>query len=186
MAKSTTKLYQLKVTLKHSKPAIWRRLLVRADIKLPKLHDILQVAMGWHDCHLHEFEASGNSYGVPDPEFGSEDMIDERKVKLSELLTTEKQRLIYTYDFGDYWQHEILLEKVLVADSAPLFAQCLAGKRAAPPEDCGGIGGYAELIRTASDPKHPDHDDLIEWLPEDFDPDSFSPELVNEVLASLR
>lgn len=186
MSKAPTSLYQLKVTLKHSKPPIWRRLLVRSDLKLAKLHEILQTAFGWQDCHLHEFDSNGARFGIPDPEFGDDDLLDERKIKLNALLTAENQKLLYTYDFGDYWQHDIVLEKILTSDSVPLHAQCLAGKRACPPEDCGGIPGYEELLRIAADPKHPDHADMCDWLPEDFDPEACSLKQINAELATLR
>ncbi|MFN4291931.1 MAG: plasmid pRiA4b ORF-3 family protein [Permianibacter sp.] len=186
MNKAPSQLYQLKVTLKHSKPPIWRRLLVRPDLKLAGLHDVLQIAMGWHDCHLHDFEANGTRYGVPDPEFGDDDLLDESLFKLNELLTTEKQKIRYTYDFGDFWQHDIVLEKILTVDSVPPHAKCVAGKLACPPEDCGGIGGYEELLRIVVDPKHPDHDDMCDWLPEDFDPFAFSMDAINAELMKLR
>lgn len=186
MSKAPVQLYQLKVTLRHSKPPIWRRLLVRADLKLYKLHDVLQVAMGWHDCHLHEFDSQGARYGIPNPEFDAEELRDERKIKLNDLLTAEKQKLVYTYDFGDFWQHDLVLEKILTADGVPLHAQCLAGKRSGPPEDCGGMGGYEALLRIVLDPAHPDHDDMCEWLPADFDPEDFSLETINAELMRLR
>ena len=137
--------------------------------------------MGWTDSHLHQFIANQVFYGTPDDDFELE-MEDETQYKLSQLLTKEKESLVYEYDFGDSWEHKILLEKILPYDSKIVLPVCLKGKRACPPEDCGGIWGYEELLQTISNPKHPDHDEMLEWLGGKFDPEEFDLEEINEDL----
>ena len=153
-----------------------------SDLKLGAFHDVIQVAMGWTDSHLHQFIANKVFYGIPDDDFGLE-MEDESKYKLSQLLKKEKDSLIYEYDFGDSWEHKILLEKILPFDTKIALPVCIKGKRACPPEDCGGIWGYEELLETISDPKHPEHEDMLEWLGGEFDPEEFDLEEINGDLA---
>lgn len=171
------KIHKIKITLKHIKPSIWRRIEVPADIRLGKLHDVIQIAMGWTDSHLHAFIVGHTQYGVPDPEFGG-DMNNERNVRLDSIVK-EGGKLIYEYDFGDGWVHEIKVEKVLDADPAVRYPRCTAGKRACPPEDCGGPYGYAELLQALKDPSHPEHEDMLEWLGDEFDPEAFDPAEIN-------
>ena len=179
--KHTDTIYQIKISLIGAKPPIWRTVLVPGNIGLAAFHDIIQVTMGWTDSHLHQFIANQVFYGTPDDDFELE-MEDETQYKLSQLLTNEKESLIYEYDFGDSWEHKILLEKILPYDSKIVLPVCLKGKRACPPEDCGGIWGYEELLQTISNPKHPDHDEMLEWLGGEFDPEEFDLEEINEDL----
>jgi hypothetical protein len=172
--------YQLKVTLRDSKPPIWRRLLVDSDITLPRLHRALQIAMGWQDYHIHAFRVDDEAYGVRE---GDMDCLrDETHVKLNRLLRREKDSLIYEYDFGDGWEHKVLLEKILPPDDALATPRCIKGKRACPPEDCGGIYGYCELLDTLADPAHPDREEMLEWLGGAFEPETFSLDAANERL----
>ena len=180
--KQLRSIYQIKISLIGAKPPIWRTVLVPSNIDLETFHDVIQLAMGWTDSHLHQFIANKVFYGIPDDDFELE-MEDESKYKLSQLLTKEKDTLIYEYDFGDSWEHKILLEKILPYDSKTVLPVCIKGKRACPPEDCGGIWGYEELLETISDPKHPDHEDMLEWLGGEFDPEEFDLEEINEDLA---
>ena len=182
---SSTPIYQLKVTLKDSKPPIWRRILVRGDISLAKLHQILQIAMGWEDSHLHQFIVDGTSYGEPDPEYRDE-MKSERRVKLNQVAPHEKDRFTYEYDFGDSWEHQIVVEKILAPDPGAHYPVCVAGKRACPPEDCGGVWGYGSLLEAISDPANPEHEEMLEWVGEDFDPEAFDLEEINEGLNRIR
>ncbi len=171
--------YQIKVTLVDSKPPIWRRLLVPSSVKLDKFHQILQDAMGWTNSHLHQFRVGNQYFGVPDEEsYG--DVEDESLVKLNEVLRAEKDAMVYEYDFGDDWRHKIVLEKVLPVDPDVPLPRCTAGKRACPPEDCGGIWGYAELLETIHDREHPEHQSMLEWLGEGFDPEHFDIDAVND------
>jgi hypothetical protein len=182
---SAAPIYQLKVTLKDSKPPIWRRILVPADVNLAKLHQILQAAMGWLGGHLHQFIVGGVYYGEPHPDFGDE-IENERRVKLSQAASEVKDRFIYEYDFGDSWEHQIVVEKILPAELGVRYPICIAGKRACPPEDCGGVWGYESLLEAISDPKNPEHEEMLEWVGEDFDPEAFDLEEINEGLNRIR
>jgi hypothetical protein len=122
-------------------PPIWRRLLVGSDITLSGLHDLLQLAMGWTNSHMHEFQFRGQCYGSNDPERGLAEGIDERKVRLNQLLVRVGAKIVYTYDFGDSWEHAIVLEKCLPVDPNMAYPACTGGRGACPPEDCGGVGG---------------------------------------------
>jgi tetratricopeptide (TPR) repeat protein len=177
--------YQLKVTLKGFRPPIWRRLLVPADTRLAKLHDVVQIAMGWTDSHLHQFEAGRRSIGVPDPN-GWQQVEDERKVRLADVAPGEKARLRYQYDFGDSWEHEILVEKVLPTETGARYPLCTAGRRACPPEDVGGVWGYADFLDAIADPAHERHEELLEWIGGEFDPEAFDLAAINADLRRLR
>lgn len=197
MAKARAKLdptrvqLQLKVTLLDIKPAIWRRLLVPAAIKLPKFHAVLQLAFGWTNSHLHAFRLDDDVYEAIYPDDWDQDFAgsgqrhDEKKFRLCDLLHAPDDYLIYEYDFGDSWQHEVVLDKILPASGAR-FASCLAGARAGPPEDCGGVPGYENLVEAMADPEHPERAELLEWLGEPFAPDAFNPESLTGILKSLK
>jgi Plasmid pRiA4b ORF-3-like protein len=180
--------YQLKITLRNTRPPIWRRLLVPANIKLNKLHDVLQTTFGWFNSHLHQFESREELYGVPDPELamGGLKVVNERTVTLARAVETGGPRLNYTYDFGDGWDHTIVLEKTLDPDPVLRYPVCLAGKGKCPPEDCGGIPGFYNFLEIMADPAHPEHDELLNWAGGPFDPDEFSPEVVNYALHPPR
>lgn len=174
--------YQIKVALDDSKPPIWRRLLVSGDTRLSELHGIIQIAMGWTDSHLHQFISGGVFYGMPDDEFDTE---DETRYRLSNLLSAEKQKIKYEYDFGDSWIHTITLEKILPVDDSIGLPRCTAGKRAAPPEDCGGVWGYRDLLDILSDPEHPQYEEMLDWLGVDeFDPNHLDLKKINDELSS--
>ena len=177
-------IYQLKITLKYSRPPIWRRIHVSADTRLGELHDIIQTAMGWSDDHLHQFIIGDTSYGMPDPHFPG-DIKSERNVRL-DGVAAEGDTLIYEYDFGDGWVHEIEVEKVLPAEPGKRYPLCLAGKRACPPEDCGGMPGYERLLEVLRDPKHEEHEEMREWAGEDFDPEAFDLNKINRALKGIQ
>ncbi len=179
--------YQLKVTLDGLEPPIWRRLLVPSDINLEKLHEVLQVAMGWTNSHLHQFVVGDTYYVIPDDVFeGSSESKDERRYTLAQLAKRKGAKVIYEYDFGDGWEHLIVVEEVRVADGKAVQAQCLDGARACPPEDVGSIPGYDNFLEAIKDPKHPEHEDLLEWVGGRFDPEAFSVEGVNADLKNWR
>ncbi len=178
-------IYQLKISLGESKPPIWRRIHVKSDITLAKLHDIFQIAMGWTNSHLHQFIIHGVEYGIPDPDYDM-DMEDEKKVKLGELIFAEKEKFFYEYDFGDSWEHEILVEKILPIEKGLHYPICLKGKRACPPEDCGGIWGYSEFLEAIEDVNNPEHDDMLEWVGEEFDPETFDIDSINQGLKYIH
>lgn len=179
----TGTVYQLKVGLRGSKPPIWRRLEVPADIGLGALHHVIQVAFGWDDSHLHVFETPAGNFGRADAELGHR---AESSVTLAQVASAQGSRLRYTYDFGDDWEHEIVVEKVAPADAAVGYPRCTGGRRAAPPEDCGGVWGYDDLLRVLADPADPEHEERLDWLglddPADFDPAAFDVEAVNRAL----
>jgi hypothetical protein len=177
--------YQLKVTLKHLRPPIWRRIQVTGDTSLFKLHRVLQVVMGWTDSHLHQFIVRGSYYGTPHPDFGF-DVRDERRVALAEIASSPKTKFTYEYDFGDSWEHEILVEKMLPPDKGIYYPICLTGKRACPPEDCGGVWGYAGFLEAILDPDHPDHEEMLEWVGGSFDPEAFDLDAINRALRRIR
>ena len=178
------KIYQVKITLKYVRPPIWRRVQVRGDITLAKLHEIIQIAMGWFDSHLHQFRMGKVYYGTPDiDEFSELNLKDDSKAQLGRVLTKLKQKLIYEYDFGDGWEHEILLEKILPPEPGVRYPRCIGGARACPPEDCGGTGGYANFVTAIGDPNHEEYDEYLDWIGGEFDPEEFE---LDEVDAALK
>lgn len=171
-------IYQVKVTLKGIRPAVWRRILVPSTITLPQLHMVLQAAMGWSDTHLHQFVANDRNYGVPDPDFDGS-VTDERRVRLNQIMREEKDSLTYQYDFGDGWEHDVVLEKVLPFDGKTSLPFCSAGKRACPPEDVGGPMGYRNFLRALEDSEHPEHESFRAWIGNEFDAEHFDRRAVN-------
>jgi hypothetical protein len=179
--KQLREIYQIKISLIGAKPPIWRTVLVPSNITLDEFHEVIQIAIGWLDCHLHQFIAHEKSYGFLDEEFEFDfEMEDETKYKLSQLLIKEKDALIYEYDFGDSWEHQVILEKILPFDTKTLLPVCIKGKRACPPEDCGGVWGYEELLEVISNPENPDYEEMLEWVGDDFDSEEFDIDDVNE------
>jgi len=181
-------LYQLKITLKRSDPPIWRRVVVRSDMPLRRFHGVIQRVMGWTDSHLHQFIAGNTYYGTPDPEmmgFGRQ-ILSEKRYTVADLALAAKRSFVYEYDFGDGWEHKIVVEKILPPDPEFQHPICLAGANACPPEDCGGIGGYYELIEILADPRNPEHESMKEWLGYDLDPARFNIEIANGVLNRLK
>ncbi len=177
--------YQLKITLRHVRPSIWRRLRVPGAVPLDKLHHALQIALGWTNSHLHQFRVGDACYGMRDPheDWGTE-MLDERKVRL-EQIAKARSKLVYEYDFGDDWQHDVLVEAVEPATDRDALPVCLDGQRACPPEDCGGPHGYANLLVSLADPKHPDHEDMKEWIGSHFAAEHLDLDQVNKDLRTL-
>ena len=173
---------QVKVTLAGIRPSIWRRLLVPSDISLRKFHDILQIAFGWTDSHLHVFETGEGSYGLPDPDGMSDWMKNDARVKLGRVLVKAKDSITYEYDFGDSWIHQVVVEKVILEPGSLKVPSCIDGARACPPEDCGGVWGYAELLKAIRNPRHSEHAEMLEWVGEEFDPEHFDLEAVNQEL----
>lgn len=179
-----TNIWQLKVTLNRTKPPIWRRLEVPEDVGLDALHRVIQDAFGWWDSHMHVFETAVGSFGLPDRELG---FMDERSVTLRDVAPQTGDRLIYTYDFGDDWEHVIVVEKFVGAASGTQYPRCTGGRRACPPEDCGGVRGYAEMLRAVTDTGHEEHEEVASWLeemvPGGFDPAKFEVGKANARLA---
>jgi hypothetical protein len=182
--------FQLKITLLDTKPPIWRRVLVDGTSTLDHLHEVIQAAFGWWNYHLHEFEVGRNRYGIPDPDDDrGEPPRDERRTRL-DAIASEGSSFRYTYDFGDGWDHRVVIEKRLPRTPGTPIPACIDGRRACPPEDCGGTWGYRELLEILSDPTHPEHGERREWLgrpfePETFDSGEFDDNLRNGRLASF-
>ncbi|MCU0586525.1 MAG: plasmid pRiA4b ORF-3 family protein [Syntrophobacteraceae bacterium] len=176
--KSSDRIHQMKISLKGAKPPIWRRVLVPGELTLGQLHDVIQAAMGWDGGHLHMFKVWGLEYGVPNPDWEM-DVEDEDRVTLDRLQFKEKSRFLYLYDFGDDWAHDILVEKILPREDGKHYPICIKGSRACPPEDVGGVWGYASFLETIRDPKHPEHEDLLEWAGGEFDSEAFDLDAVN-------
>ncbi len=176
--------YQLKITLLGTRPPIWRRIQVASDVTLERLHDILQIVMGWTDSHLHEFVSDGREFGTPNPEIP--ELENERRVRLNQVLKAPNDKMTYEYDFGDSWEHQVLLEKVLPPEPGVRYPVVVTGKRAGPPEDVGGVFGYADFIDAIRDPNSPEREEFLEWAGEDFDPEAFDVEEVNRDLEYVR
>lgn len=180
-------IYQIQVTLIGSKPKIWRRLLVPSNILLSDLHKVIQTAMGWENAHLHQFVQGSKHYAQPakgEPFWDGLEMVDYKKVRLHDLLKSEKDKLVYEYDFGDSWEHSVALEKVLPMDQILKHPVCLAGKMRCPPEDSGGIFGYTDLTEKLKDPKGEGYRNAADWLGTEYDPDYFDKDEVNHLLKS--
>ena len=205
--------HEIKITLCGSKPPIWRRVAVPSDMCLSDLHYVIQIVMGWTNSHLHQFvvrnakpkpaadelrklsqneqrdkleQLMNRERRISDLRFELDDIEDERKVKLSELAPVVKNKFIYEYDFGDGWDHTIEVVKIGPPAEGVKYPVCLAGKFACPPEDCGGIWGYYEMLEVIKDPKHKDYKDTLEWMGDDFDPECFDLKKINAALANLR
>jgi hypothetical protein len=206
-------IYQLKISLNDIKPAIWRRVQVPADIFLDDLHLVIQVAMGWENYHVYDYSKSTPRTWYRLPMEGEKDFMKElfgdilegfsdimeqeleherdvRKTKINEVLTKENTRFQYQYDMGDSWYHTILLEKILVPEAGVSYPICLKGKRACPPEDCGGVWGYEDLLEILKDKKHDSHKNVLEWLDiksaKEFDVEAFDIDGVNLQLKKLK
>src|SRR2546425_8564180 len=180
--KTLARNYQMKITLKGIRPPIWRRVQVPGSIRLAGFHAVIQTVFGWTDTRLHEFLINGESYGRPD-DF-DEVVVDEAKLTLAQVVGGSK-RFRYTYDFGDDWEHEILVEKIIAGDSGSERPLCLGGKRHRPPEDCGGPWGYREFLEAIRHPHHSEHDAMLDWVGDGFDSEAFDVAEVNRALAAL-
>jgi hypothetical protein len=186
---SPQQIYQIKVTLLGTDPPIWRRLLVPADLTLERLHDVLQLAMGWEDCHMHEFRIGQQIFGTPDPEeslMGMPSTVRESAVRLSRVLGKAGAKAVYTYDLGDDWEHRITVEKVLAPEPGRAYPACVDGQRQGPPEDCGGVYGFYSLLESIGNPEHEQYEEMTDWLGDDFDPEAFSVDEINRRLAYLH
>ncbi|HEV7898077.1 MAG TPA: plasmid pRiA4b ORF-3 family protein [Planosporangium sp.] len=179
----TRRVFRLRVTLDDVMPPIWRQVLVPGGYTLDRVHRVIQFAMGWQDCHLHSFDIDGEQYGEPDPD-GDLPMLDEMDHRLDKVVGPGT-RLCYIYDFGDWWEHEVLVEEVLAADPWVRYPVCVAGERACPPEDVGGPEGYAEFSAALADPRHPRHVAMRDWIGRPFDPTDFDADRVTTLLRRL-
>lgn len=188
--KTPVNAYQLKISLLYSEPAIWRCVQVPENITLAKLHDVIQLCMGWTDTHLHQFMIGGNLYGPGnmDDEWGEINTIDEATIRLCDLEADMGKRGMYEYDFGDGWQHEIEIEKIVPsAEKAPRYPVLLDGARACPPEDIGGVPGYENFLEAMNNPQNEEHEQIRQWYgSETFDPDFFEITEINKLLRKMK
>ena len=178
-ASATGEVLRIKVTLDGIRPPIWRRIEISADATFWQLHVAIQDAMGWTDSHLHEF-AVGSSYrgtriGLPGAATDFSETLPGWRVSVRELLRAPGDRVKYWYDFGDDWRHTVRLEKRLPPAPGVSYPRCVSGRRACPPEDCGGVWGYQNLLEILDDPSHPEHADMREWFGGPLDPEAFDP-----------
>jgi len=187
---------ELRITLQEIRPPIWRLLQIPGTLRLCCLRDALQIAMGWTDSHLHRFEKDGKQWGVPE-HFDDDDIdiIDESRAKISDVLRTPGDSVLYVYDFGDNWRHSLVLEKILPASATTVRPVCLAGERHCPPEDVGGVPGYQEFLEVVFDPSHEEFDHYLQWAEGPspvnqsvgrFQPEEFDLRAVNAALSRMR
>jgi hypothetical protein len=178
-SKPSKTLYQFKITLLQSEPAIWRRIQVQ-DCTLDKLHEHIQTTMGWTNSHLHQFEINGERHGdleLLDDGFDDFECVDSTTTMVSDIVPKSGERCAfkYEYDFGDGWEHEVLFEGCPPIEKRKKYPLCLEGERACPPEDVGGVLGYQDFLAAIADPKHEEHETLIEWSGGSFSPEHFDP-----------
>jgi hypothetical protein len=176
-------IYQLRIALHDVSPPVWRRVHVPGGYTLDRVHRVIQYAMGWLDLHLHSFEIGGEAYGEPDPA-GELALRDELDTRL-DAVVGKGDTFRYTYDFGDWWEHEVTVEDVFSTDPEERYPSCVDGARACPPEDVGGPHGYAELMDGLGNPDHPEQAALRDWLGRDLDPEAFDPVRVTTLLRRL-
>lgn len=170
---------QLKITLKGTQPPIWRRILVDKSITFSQFHYIILTTMGWDGEHLYEFKVNGSRIGEPHIDGGGK-LIDASKKYIGSVISDTKVKFEYTYDFGDNWEHLIKVEKFLPKDENVKYPICIDGELNCPPEDCGGVWGFYDLLETIKNKKHPEHKDMLEWLGGKYDPEYFDKELINK------
>lgn len=184
---SEVKIYQLKVTLDDINPPIWRRIQVPGNVSLLQFHFMLQIAMGWTNSHLHEFQIGDERFGTPfeDDWYGAE-LKEEEKYQLDQVIPARGDSFSYLYDFGDSWEHIIEVEEILDPSTAQSYPRCLGGARACPPEDVGGPWGYGEFLEAINNPDHPEHEDYLYWIGGAFEPEAFDPEQRDMELANYR
>jgi hypothetical protein len=176
--------YQLKITLREIDPPVWRRVVVSGDLRLGKLHRIIQTVMGWEDSHLHRFEVGRNRYAPPELE--DPEAKDESSVRLQDVAPKVGASFDYLYDMGDSWRHEIFVEKIERSPKGQKLPLCLDGARACPPEDVGGIGGYEDLVKAMKGPDSDERKEFVQWLGREYDSEAFSVNQVNEILGMRR
>jgi len=173
--------YQFKITLAESDPKIWRRILVPSNYSFWDLHVAIQDSMGWLDYHLHSFSIKDPitkrkvELEIPDEEYNAfnKKVLADHKVKISKYFNENNRNASYEYDFGDSWIHKIKFEKIIQVIAGEKYPKCIGGQMACPPEDCGGIEGYYELLFVLSDPENEEYNEMSEWIGEEFDPEKF-------------
>lgn len=172
------KIARLRISLEDTEPQIWRVVEVPLTSSLKAVHDVVQAAMGWEDCHLWEFRAGERRYGVPDPRWGVPGLAAAKGIKLAALVGRDVRELLYVYDIGDDWRHQVVIEAVEPADPSVAYPRFLSGARRAPPEDVGGTMGFDLFLEAMADPSHEEHARLLEWHGGPYDPDDIEEPLI--------
>jgi pRiA4b ORF-3-like protein len=183
---SKDRAFQLKVQIAAIEPEIWRRIVVPPTLTLRELHAVIQGAMGWQDCHLHAFEIGGKRFEVPDRAGGGpeDECEDERTWTLNSVLS-KGMTFVYVYDFGDNWRHLVTVEDIIDPKSKIWLPLCIAGQRACPPEDCGGVYGYPAFLEALASPQHPEHENMMTWG-RGFEPERFNITQANALIGAIR
>jgi Plasmid pRiA4b ORF-3-like protein len=179
-------LYQLKITLLYVEPVVWRRVVVCSDMTLDRMDRVIQTAMGWTNSHLHQFRVGRTYYKIIDPEFDDDKTLPEKRYTVRDLAPSVKSKFFYEYDFGDNWEHEVLLEKTLPMDPNFKHPVCLDGANACPPEDCGGTTGYGEFLYAMAHPECEEHEQMKEWIGGEWDASRFDLGAVNASLKRFK
>jgi hypothetical protein len=179
--------HQLRISLNGTEPEIWRSFKINSDSTFEMLHIVIQIAMGWENYHLYEFNNKDFTIGIEPEEafFSVEDFIPADTIKIVDVLPRKRSNIIYSYDFGDSWEHKIVVEEIY-KDEVIINPICVSGEMNCPPEDCGGIWGYYNLLEVIKDKKHPEHGEMLEWLGGSFDPKYFNLDDVNKVLLKFK
>ncbi len=195
-AKTRSLVYELRITLQDIRPPIWRLIQIPNTSRLCCLHDALQIVLGWTDSHLHQFEKKGKYWGVPEHfEDDDIDILDERRTEISTILKAQGDSVVYVYDLGDDWRHEVVLEKILLSSGRTVRPLCLSGERHCPPEDVGGTSGYEEFLEVIFEPGHEEFEHYIQWAEGPspvnrsagrFQPEGFNVTAVNDRLSQRR
>ncbi|MCX6055589.1 MAG: plasmid pRiA4b ORF-3 family protein [Chloroflexi bacterium] len=179
-------LLQIKISIKYIQPSIWRRIMISDRMTLQDLHGVIQAVFSWQDYHLHEFEINHITYGDPaNDEFGDHPVLDETEYELNSFGLTKGSRFNYVYDFGDNWEHSLVVEEMIPLEKRTKLPRCIGGKRACPPEDVGGIGGYEEFVNILKDPQHDEYDRYLVWVGGTFEPNDFDLTLANDRLGQF-
>ena len=178
--------YQFKVALNHVTPPIWRLFQVKSDVTLHRLATTILMVMDWDGGHLHQFRIDGTEYGIPHEDYEEDNQPeDEREVRLSDIPKDALGFFTFEYDFGDGWEHTLILERILAPEKGVKYPVCIDGARSCPPEDCGGPQGYEEFLEAIRNRKHPEHKHMLEWAGGEFDPEEFDLEGINDDLKSI-
>ena len=185
MKRKRKQVRQFKITLLGVEPRIWRRIHVPQTYSFYDLHVAIQDAMGWLDCHLHAFHIrdpdTGEevAIGFPDDEGFGPPFLPGGELAITDFFHAENTTARYEYDFGDGWEHEVVLENTVPSRERARYPQCIEGERACPPEDCGGVHGYVDFLDVIGNPDHEEHESMLEWVGGKFDPEAFDPKKVH-------
>jgi len=179
--------YQLKVLLEGTNPTVYRTIEIEESATFYKLHAVIQIAFDWYNAHLHEFRKKDLLISDPDfykevYDFEDKNILDEKQIKISEVLKTPKDRIRYLYDFGDSWGHIVTLEKIIDAKEGVVYPRCIRGKRCAPPEDVGGVWGFEDFKEIMANPNHKEYEEYKEWYGGKFEPEEIDLEEINDKL----